>query len=282
MNLLLGSQQLTATYVEQLPRPQAQVPKGKRSVAAEPLEVSKPSGRDAELATLLEGSLDAEKWQTVREIMRTTKTLRSSTLVVIIKRAIDDHCIRQTYIDFLSLSPPAIDFRFELRRNVSVEEATGLLALLVEWCDQWCQHRTTGLGWPDAISTAKSPVASIPSLDSIIAHSSLLLDSHLPLFVDYESAAPLLESLSASLVPLLALQAEIRLLRAPVDALLTLSKRDERRRAEVKAKQESMRPMGMNSGGGGGVKRLGAPKPGTGALLQGQDFGKWKVEDFVF
>jgi hypothetical protein len=70
-----------------------------------------------------------------------------------------------------------------------------------------------------------------------------------------------------------------------VDALLTLSKREERRRAELKAKKDSQRmERSVDASGTGGKKanHIGVPKPGMAAMAYGQDFGKWKVEDFVF
>lgn len=274
MNVLLGSSEKTERYLG----------------AGKVQNVPKQNGDSDLLAkkdqhdldALLEGELSEKDWQTIREAMRHTKTMSSATFVTILKRAILDSQVESVYSELLSLPPPAIDFRFEMRKNISAEEVMPLLQHLVTWSEAWCHDRTRGLGWPDASGTTTARNPALPTLDSILAHSSLLIDSHLPLLVEHDPAAPLLESLSASLAPLLTLQAEIRQLRAPVDALLTLSKREEKRRAEAKAKKESMKQV-IAQTGGRKIRRPGMPKgENGGAMLPGEDFGKWKVEDFVF
>lgn len=280
MNLLLGAQARTATYLST-----------SGSGDKTQTDGSKPKGGDeSRLLKMLEGEPSVADWSTIRQIMSRDKTLPSKTMVSILKKAMNPENLDKVYSDFLGLAPPAIDFRFELRKSVSVGEATQLLSLLVKWAEEWCNNRTEGLRWPDSNTSTKTAPTSLPSLDSVIAHSSLLLDSHLPLLVEFEEAAPLLESLSNSLGPLLTLQAEIRQLRAPVDALLTLAKREEYRRAEVKRKHEQKRAVqaqvadpGRNGGGGKKKKPFSSQKVGANdEAKQGQDFGKWKVEDFVF
>jgi hypothetical protein len=69
------------------------------------------------------------------------------------------------------------------------------------------------------------------------------------------------------------MQAEYRALRAPLEAVLTLSKRSERDAAERQRKSELIQ-------GAFGRKNKGKmeTKPGLGEAK----IGKWKVEDFVF
>jgi hypothetical protein len=69
------------------------------------------------------------------------------------------------------------------------------------------------------------------------------------------------------------MQAEYRALRAPLEAVLTLSKRSERDAAERQRKSELIQ-------GAFGRKNKGKmeAKPGLGEAK----IGKWKVEDFVF
>jgi len=80
--------------------------------------------------------------------------------------------------------------------------------------------------------------------------------------------------MQAALEPLLHMQAEYRALRAPLEAVLTLSKRSDRDAAERLRKSELMQgAFGRKSKG-----KMEAGKPGLGEAK----IGKWKVEDFVF
>ena len=80
--------------------------------------------------------------------------------------------------------------------------------------------------------------------------------------------------MQAALEPLLLVQAEYRALRAPLEAVLTLSQRSERDAAERLRKSELMQgAFGRKSKG-----KMEAAKPGLGEAK----IGKWKVEDFVF
>ena len=68
------------------------------------------------------------------------------------------------------------------------------------------------------------------------------------------------------------MQAEYRALRAPLEAVLTLSKRSERDQAERQRKSELMHgAFGRKPKGKQETKGMGEAK-----------IGKWKVEDFVF
>jgi hypothetical protein len=80
--------------------------------------------------------------------------------------------------------------------------------------------------------------------------------------------------MQAALEPLLHVQAEYRALRAPLEAVLTLSKRSERDAAERQRKSELMQ-------GAFGRKSKGKPETGKAGLGEAK-IGKWKVEDFVF
>ena len=112
----------------------------------------------------------------------------------------------------------------------------------------------------------------------VINHSSLLLDSHLPLFLSHPPSHPFLARLQAALEPLLVMQAEYRALRAPLEAVLTLSKRSERDQAERQRKSELMH----GAFGKKGAKKQETMGNGNGKAMGEAKIGKWKVEDFVF
>jgi hypothetical protein len=82
--------------------------------------------------------------------------------------------------------------------------------------------------------------------------------------------------MQASLEPLLVMQAEYRALRAPLEAVLTLSKRSERDQQERQRKSELMHGAFGKKG-----KTQQAQGQGQGKMGEAK-IGKWKVEDFVF
>jgi hypothetical protein len=91
--------------------------------------------------------------------------------------------------------------------------------------------------------------------------------------------------MQAALEPLLHMQADYRSLRAPLDAVLTLSKRAERTREEQQRKNE------VQQGAYGRRSKVQAQAQGQAQNKQAEvmaktmgdgKVGKWKVEDFVF
>lgn len=91
--------------------------------------------------------------------------------------------------------------------------------------------------------------------------------------------------MQAALEPLLHMQADYRALRAPLDAVLTLSKRAERTREEQQRKNE------VQQGAFGKRGKVQAQVQGQLQNKQAEvmaktmgdgKVGKWKVEDFVF
>jgi hypothetical protein len=73
------------------------------------------------------------------------------------------------------------------------------------------------------------------------------------------------------------MQAEYRALRAPLEAVLTLSKRSERDQAERQRKSELMHGAFGKKG-----KKQDTSANGNGKAMGEAKIGKWKVEDFVF
>jgi hypothetical protein len=145
------------------------------------------------------------------------------------------------------------------------------------------EARSFGLSKWDSSSKKDSSTSPSPSLESVIAHSSLLLDAHLPNFLSHPPSYTLIERLQAALDPLVAVQNEFRQLRAPVEAVLTLAKREERRREERREKKEAMRPVSVFDGkkGGKGEAKKGEKEKQV-AHLPGEAVGKWRVEDISF
>jgi hypothetical protein len=193
------------------------------------------------------------------------------------------------YRDILSLPTPASTFRLELRRSLSVEDATRLLSCLVDWAELHVAHRSDYFArWDETSKQDKNPLT--PSLERVIAHSSLLLDSHLPSFLSHPPAYPLIERLQTSLEPLIAVQNDFRQLRAPVEAVLTLAKREDRRREERREKKEAMRPVSVFDGPGGkkgqgkaeGQRQAQVQVQVQNTHLPGEAVGKWRVEDIIF
>jgi hypothetical protein len=129
-------------------------------------------------------------------------------------------------------------------------------------------------------------------MPQILTHTSILLDSLLPLLITYEPFHPHLASLSESLGPMLDQQRTLTQLRAPIDALLTLAKREERKRALIREKRAAMRGGNADEGAEGqDVKgkmregertRMNRGTGQAGRLALGGDVGLWSVEDFDF
>lgn len=198
--------------------------------------------------------------------------------------------IEKTLEAVVSLPPPAPTYRVELKRGLGVEDATSVLEVLTQWAEAWVLSNAKGLKWDIDQTQLNEEEDSIPPLEAVcpaslglhmtklteqvINHSSLLLDSHLPLYLSHPPSHPLLTRMQAALEPLLHIQAEYRALRAPLEAVLTLSKRSERDAAERQRKSELIN---------GAFGRKGKGKQEAGKLGMGEaKIGKWKVEDFVF
>lgn len=101
-----------------------------------------------------------------------------------------------------------------------------------------------------------------------------MLDSHLPLFLAHPPSYDLLQTLQDSLSPLLALQESYRRLRAPVEAVLTLSRREAKKQAEREAKRNAGKPGAAGHGK--------ATKRDAEGQMPDEAVGKWRVEEFVF
>lgn len=86
--------------------------------------------------------------------------------------------------------------------------------------------------------------------------------------------------MQAALEPLLHMQADYRALRAPLDAVLTLSKRDERDREEKQKKNTLLNGAYAKKGGVRSATSMAQGKRGEG--MGDAKVGKWQVEDFAF
>ncbi|WWD01231.1 hypothetical protein V866_008173 [Kwoniella sp. B9012] len=223
-----------------------------------------------------EGLLPCGDWDNIIMCLKSFRTISSLTLVKLISSSLhpstnDKNVPTLSKLLYLILSsPPAPTFRLDLRQNLSVEDATMVLEQLLKWAQWHVNTRGEVLrGWDaDTASETQllSEVEGTPSLNSVIAYSSLLLDSHLPLFLSYEPSHHLLEGLNEALEPLLEVQNEYKKLRGPIEAVLILAKREETNEKEKQSNFKTKKEGGQ----------------GQGKRLMDEKIGKWKVEDLVF
>lgn len=165
----------------------------------------------------------------------------------------------------LALPPPGPSYRLDLYVILSVEDAAAVLKVLVQWMEDYVETLSQGLkGWDESVSEEKDD--NLPSLQSLVTHTSLILDAHLPSLITHPASHDILSRAQASLEPLLAVQNEYRQLRGPVEALLTLARREAKKAEERAAKK-------------GGKKK--GKKDENGRLPE-EVVGKWKVEDLAF
>ena len=132
------------------------------------------------------------------------------------------------------------------------------------------------------------------TLPSLLSHTSSHLDALLPILIDHTPSHPLLVTLSTLLSPMLAQQATLSQLRAPIDALLTLAKREEKRRAHIREKRAAFRGVQEQQQGQQGFvqtktkmaemerTRVNRGAGQGGRMGLGGDVGLWSVEDFDF
>ncbi|WWD09977.1 hypothetical protein V865_008109 [Kwoniella europaea PYCC6329] len=223
-----------------------------------------------------QGLLPCGDWDNIIMCFKNFRTISSLTLVKLISSSLhpstnDKNVPTLSKLLYLILSsPPAPTFRLDLRQNLSVEDATSVLEQLLKWAQWHVNTRGEVLkGWDEDTASETqllSEVEGTPSLNSVIAYSSLLLDSHLPLFLSYEPSHHLLEGLNEALEPLLEVQNEYKKLRGPIEAVLILAKREEMNEKEKQSKYKSKKEGGQ----------------GQGKRLMDEKIGKWKVEDLVF
>ncbi|WVW82925.1 hypothetical protein I302_104939 [Kwoniella bestiolae CBS 10118] len=221
-----------------------------------------------------EGLLPCGDWNTIILCLQRFRTISSLTLVKLISSSLHpSHTDKNVpalshLLSSIMASPPAPTFRLDLRQNLSVEDATSVLAQFASWAEEHVKHRGEGLkGWDSESDSSgiQNESTDIPSLNSLITYSSLLLDSHLPLFLSHEASHELLESLNESLIPLMEVQNEYKKLRGPIEAILILAKREE-----MKAQETLGKSRGDKKGGEKGTR------------IPEERIGKWKVEDLVF
>ena len=226
--------------------------------------------------------------ESVRSALQRIPSLPSSTIVSILERArtrtgdsesntVDFAAVVQ---DILALPPPGPDYRTALA-SLSVESCSVLLETYLAWLEEHSTRLPSSLDkWlPSDIPVP--PSLKIPSLESIILHSNLLLDARLQTLLSHKPAWDTLEKMQAALGPLMDAQENYRKLRAPIDAVLTLSKREAKRRAEDEAKRKV-----LTAGPGLGHQKGQLDRKGRGrrydAGMNEEAVGKWRVEDLVF
>ncbi|RXK40670.1 hypothetical protein M231_02127 [Tremella mesenterica] len=226
-------------------------------------------------------------WDNIRRAVKYFPSLSPSVLVSLLRLCISQTSrappVKTLLFDILSLPTPSPQYKTELRRGLNVDEAAAMLQHLVQWAESHVEHISESFKWD--LDSSKPPrlqsPPGIPSLDSIAIHSSVLLDAHLPSLSSHEPSQELLERLQGALQPLLELQEDLIKLRAPVEALLTLARREEKwaRAREQKREAGARNAFSASRPKGPSGKRDGQTR-GSGVL--GEMVGKWRVEDFVF
>ncbi|WWC60934.1 uncharacterized protein I303_103510 [Kwoniella dejecticola CBS 10117] len=242
-----------------------------------------------------DGLLPLGDWNNILLCLQHFHTIPSSTLVKLISSTIypetGDQSSKHKSIPSLSdilriimRSPPSPTFKLDIRQLLSVEDATSVLEQLVSWAEKHVSFRAEVLkGWDvdvnvnveSSLSAAAASVSQmedkdgIPSLGSVITYANLILDSHLPLFINHSPSHAALEALQSSLIPLMEAQDEYRNLQGPIESILILSRREQAKLREIEAK----RSKGKNGKKEGIVSATKLPE---------EKVGKWKVEELVF
>ncbi|WWC69310.1 uncharacterized protein I206_103248 [Kwoniella pini CBS 10737] len=224
-----------------------------------------------------DGLLPCGDWDNILSCLQNFRTIPTSTLVKLIASSLNPTEANAKNVpnleDILNLimkTPPAPTFRLDIRQNLSVEDATSVLEQLVHWAEKHVLLRATVLkGWDDEAISTEEGQEDIPTLGSVITYSNLLLDSHLPLFMNHQPSHSALEALQSNLVPLMEAQDQYRKLQGPVESILILSRREQAKIREIEAKR----------GKGKGGKKDNALSAGR---LPEEKVGKWKVEELVF
>ncbi|KAL0254090.1 hypothetical protein I308_101469 [Cryptococcus tetragattii IND107] len=220
---------------------------------------------------VVDGLLPLGDWENITLALQNIPTIPSSTVIKLIQKSTQSSnassvpsltALLQTV---LALPPPDPSYRLDLYRILSVEDAATVLEVLVQWMEDYVETLSEGLkGWDESVSEEKGD--NLPSLQSLVTHTSLILDAHFPSFISHLASHDILSRAQASLEPLLAVQNEYRQLRGPVEALLTLARREAKKAEERAAKK-------------GGKKK--GKKDENGRLPE-EVVGKWKVEDLAF
>lgn len=200
-------------------------------------------------------------WRSISRLVRTNPSLPSRTSVALLARALDSEQppLATVLDDIVSGPTPDPSFRAELRSQLDGAGALRVLTQLALWAEIYAERGDGLESWPE-----RAPLSKEPSLGHIVAHSSLLLDAHLPSLMAIPEAEPLLLRLQEALAPALAAQQDYRRIRAPVDAALRLAKNVS------------------NAGDDKDKKARGRRVPAPQGGMAEEAVGKWRVEDFVF
>ncbi|KIR28839.1 hypothetical protein I309_02334 [Cryptococcus deuterogattii LA55] len=220
---------------------------------------------------VVDGLLPLGDWENITLALQNIPTIPSSTIIKLIQKSAQSSnassvpSLTALLLTVLALPPPGPSYRLDLYRILSVQDATAVLEVLVQWMEDYVGTLSEGLkSWDGSVSEEKGD--NLPSLQSLVTHTSLILDAHLPSFISHLASHDILSRAQASLEPLLAVQNEYHQLRGPVEALLTLARREAKKAEERAAKK-------------GGKKK--GKKDENGRLPE-EVVGKWKVEDLAF
>ncbi|GHJ88543.1 hypothetical protein NliqN6_4945 [Naganishia liquefaciens] len=137
-------------------------------------------------------------------------------------------------------------------------DATRVLGVFADWLEAFRERGETDSGWGmDTVTNGwgeddrRAPVAPVVAvgkdvpLASLIQHTQLFLDAHLPSLLSYAPAHDLIERLHATLQPLLVSQSALLAARGTIEAFVKLARREEKQaRAGKKGKTSGAAPGG--------------------------------------
>ncbi|KAJ9106204.1 hypothetical protein QFC21_001348 [Naganishia friedmannii] len=131
--------------------------------------------------------------------------------------------------------------RRALHTGLSPADACAVLEVFCGWLELvkeqqesggWCDGLTSTWGVAEGEKKVVPPVMVMKDVpvSSVIQHTQLILDAHLPSLIAYLPAHALLERLDSALQPLLSAQNALVAARGTVDAFIKLSRREEKQR----------------------------------------------------
>ncbi|KAL1413461.1 hypothetical protein Q8F55_001229 [Vanrija albida] len=223
---------------------------------------------------ILAGLVPAGDWRSISELVKHSPALPSRTLVALLALSLEPSpavALGSVLQDVLAGPQPDPSYRAHLRTGIDGKGALRILEHLAKWAEV---HADLGDGlsaWP------QQPQKIKPTLDAVVAHSSLLLDAQLPTLITLPESEKLLTRLNDALAPALAAQQNYRRLLAPIDATLAANAKAQR-----KAKEEAAAAAAAARNQGKGKPPGGRKPVVAGPGLADEVVGKWKVEDFVF
>ncbi|ORX33750.1 hypothetical protein BD324DRAFT_638442 [Kockovaella imperatae] len=234
------------------------------------------------------GLLPASDWVNIRKAIGTVPDIPSSAIVNALERAqtslsggesnIDDFTFESLLREVVSLPPPAPGYRTALF-SLSLETCMRLLDAYVNWLTVHVESMSSALDAWIADDTS-APSSSAPPVEALILHSNLLLDARLQTLLSHPPAWDLLEKMQVCLSSLMEMQDVYRKIHAPIEAVLTLARREAQSKAEEQAKR--LPPTIPGQTGHAKGQQFGKQNRKLKVGMSDEVIGKWRVEDLIF